>query len=87
LNHLGAAEHRHDRWTRRVRRECSSGCCVIPLHQGSDVYDLTTTVEPSWTYNFSVPMIAPYTPGVYGEMCGCPRGQTICPLYVYIEVK
>jgi hypothetical protein len=60
----------------------------IPVHQGSDVYDLTTTVEPSWTYNFSVPMIAPYTPGVYGEMWQVVNGNTtICPFYVYIEVK
>jgi hypothetical protein len=60
----------------------------IPLHQGSDVYDLTTTVEPSWTYNFSVPMIAPYTPGVYGEMWQVVYGNTtICPFYVYIEVR
>jgi uncharacterized protein YraI len=60
----------------------------ILMHQGSDVYDLTTTVEPGWTYNFSVPMIAPYTPGVYGEMWQIVLGsQTICPFYVYIEVK
>ena len=60
----------------------------IPMHQGSDVYDLTTTVEPGWTYNFSVPMIAPYTPGLYGEMWQVVLGsQTICPFYVYIEVR
>jgi uncharacterized protein YraI len=60
----------------------------IPLHQGSDVYDLTTTVQPGWTYNFSVPMIAPFTPGVYGEMWQIVLGnQTICPFYIYIEVR
>jgi len=58
------------------------------LHQGADRYDLTNTVEPGWTYNFSVPMIAPFDPGVYGEMWQVVLGnQTICEFYVYIEVR
>jgi uncharacterized protein YraI len=60
----------------------------IPLHQGSDRYDMTITVEPNGTYNFTVPMIAPFTPGVYGELWQIVKGnQSVCDFYVYIEVK
>jgi hypothetical protein len=60
----------------------------IRLHQGSDVYDISSTVEPGWTYSFSLPMIAPFTPGVYGEAWQVVLGnQTVCPFYVYIEVR
>jgi uncharacterized protein YraI len=60
----------------------------VPLHQGSDIYDLANTVEPGWTYNFSVPMIAPFTPGVYGEVWEVGQGGSIlCQFYVYIEVR
>lgn len=60
----------------------------IPMHQGSDVYDLTSSVEPGWTYNISVPMIAPFEPGFYGEAWQVAVGnQMVCPFYVYIEVK
>ena len=60
----------------------------ILLHQGSDRYDLSSTVEPGWTYNFSVPMIAPFDPGVYGELWQVVLGnQTVCEFYVYIEVR
>jgi uncharacterized protein YraI len=60
----------------------------IPLHQGSDIYDLTNTVEPGWTYNFSVPMIAPFEPGVYGEVWEVGQGSnSLCQFYVYIEVR
>ena len=60
----------------------------VPLHQGSDIYDLANTVEPGWTYNFSVPMIAPFTPGVYGEVWEVGQsGSIICQFYVYIEVR
>jgi len=58
------------------------------LHTGPDVYDLTTSVEPGGTYNFTVPMLAPFAPGVFGEMWQVYYGgQPICPFYVYIEVK
>src|SRR5512139_1936654 len=60
----------------------------VPLHQGQDIYDLTNTVEPGWTYNFSVPMIAPFTPGAYGEVWEVGQGgNIICQFYVYIEVR
>jgi uncharacterized protein YraI len=60
----------------------------IPLHQGQDVYDLANTVEPGWTYNFSVPMIAPFEPGVYGEAWEVGQGsKVLCQFYVYIEVR
>jgi uncharacterized protein YraI len=60
----------------------------IWMHQGADRYDLTSTVEPGWTYNFSVPMIAPYDPGVYGELWQVVLGnQTVCEFYVYINVQ
>jgi uncharacterized protein YraI len=58
------------------------------MHQGADRYDLTSTVEAGWTYNFTVPMIAPYDPGLYGEMWQVVLGnQTVCQFYVYIEVQ
>jgi hypothetical protein len=58
------------------------------LHQGADRYDLTNTVEPGWTYNFSVPMIAPFDPNVYGELWQVVLGnQTVCEFYVYIGVQ
>jgi uncharacterized protein YraI len=60
----------------------------VPLHQGSDVYDLTTSVQPGWTYNFSVPMIAPFDPGLYGELWQVVQGsQAVCDFYVYIQVQ
>jgi uncharacterized protein YgiM (DUF1202 family) len=40
----------------------------VALHTGPDVYDLTTTVESGATYNFTVPMLAPFGPGQFGEM-------------------
>jgi uncharacterized protein YraI len=59
-----------------------------PLHQGSDVYDLTTNVEPSGTYNFTVPMITPFNAGTYGELWEVAQGsQQICQFYVYITVE
>jgi uncharacterized protein YraI len=60
----------------------------VPLHQGSDRYDLSSSVEPGWTYNFSVPMIAPFDPGTYGEVCQVVFGnQTVCEFYVYVQVQ
>jgi uncharacterized protein YraI len=60
----------------------------LPLHQGSDRYDLSTNVEPGWTYNFSVPMIAPFDPGTYGELWQVVVGsQPVCEFYVYIQVQ
>jgi hypothetical protein len=60
----------------------------IPLHQGSDGYDLTSTVEPGWTYNFTVSMIAPFDPGQYGEVWQVVHGsQPVCEFYVYINVQ
>ncbi|MGW8250413.1 MAG: SH3 domain-containing protein [Anaerolineales bacterium] len=59
----------------------------IQMHQGSDVYDLTTTVQPGNTYNFSVSMIAPFNAGTYGELWELVEGnQQICQFYVYITV-
>jgi hypothetical protein len=51
------------------------------------VYDLTSTVEPGNTYNFSVPMIAPFNTGTYGEVWEFVQGsQQLCQFYVYIDV-
>jgi uncharacterized protein YraI len=59
----------------------------VQLHLGSDVYDLTTTVQPGNTYNFSVPMIAPFNAGTYGEVWELIQGnQQLCQFYVYIDV-
>lgn len=58
------------------------------LHQGSDVYDLASNVDPGMTYNFSVPMIAPFDPGTYGEAWELVMSnQVVCQFYVYINVK
>ena len=59
----------------------------ILLHQGSDIYDLTNTVTPGATYNFTVPMIAPFDPGSYGELWQVAwGGSLLCEFYVYITV-
>jgi len=58
------------------------------LHMGPDVYDLTSTVEPGGTYNFAVPMSAPFEMGTFGEAWTLSlSNQPVCTFYVYIEVK
>jgi hypothetical protein len=60
----------------------------IPLHTGADRYDLTITVEPGWTYNPWLQMLAPFDPGEYGEMWQISsEDQIVCQFWVYIEVK
>ncbi len=60
----------------------------IAMHQGADRYDLSSTVEPGWTYSVSVPMIAPFDPGTYGELWQLVLGnQPICQFYIYINVQ
>ena len=46
----------------------------IPLHQGSDIYDLAASVQPGDTYNFSVSMIAPYETGRIRRAVGSRHG-------------
>jgi uncharacterized protein YraI len=59
----------------------------VQLHTGADVYDLTTTVQPGSTYNFTVGMIAPFNAGTYGEMWEIAQGsKQVCQFYVYINV-
>lgn len=59
----------------------------VQMHTGSDLYDLSVDVQPGQTYNFSVPMIAPYSAGTYGETWEVGSGsKTICQFYVYINV-
>ncbi len=59
----------------------------ILLHQGSDIYDLTNTVAPGMTYNFTVPMISPFDSGSYGELWQVAwGGSLLCEFYVYISV-
>ncbi|MGE5374162.1 MAG: SH3 domain-containing protein [Bacteroidota bacterium] len=60
----------------------------VQLHTGSDLYDLAVDVKPGGTYNFSVPMIAPWNKGTYGEMweVGAGSKKTICQFYIYINV-
>ena len=59
----------------------------IQMHTGGDVYDLEASVQPGKTYNFSVPMIAPWNTGTYGELWEVGSGsKTICQFYVYITV-
>jgi hypothetical protein len=60
----------------------------IPLHQGSDVYDLMADVAPGTNYNFPVSMIAPYEPGNYGDLWAIVQdSQQICQFWVYITVQ
>jgi hypothetical protein len=60
----------------------------IWLHTGPDGYDLATTVEPGATYNFTVPMLAPFSPGAFGELWQVSYGsQTVCQFWVYIAVQ
>jgi uncharacterized protein YraI len=60
----------------------------VYLHTGPDRYDLPTSVQPGATYNFSVPMMAPFTPGTYSELWQVIYGsQVICPFYVNIVVN
>jgi hypothetical protein len=58
------------------------------LHLGLDVYDLTANVKPGAEYGFTVPMIAPSTPGSYGETWEISLGsQQLCPFSVSIQVE
>jgi uncharacterized protein YraI len=60
----------------------------VYLHTGPDRYDLTVTVDPGSSYNFTVPMLAPFGPGVFGEMWQITNGpDPVCQFYVYIEVQ
>lgn len=61
----------------------------VYLHTGPDLYDLTTTVEPGMSYNLTVPMLAPFGPGIYGELwqIAAGSGGVVCQFYVYIEVQ
>jgi hypothetical protein len=60
----------------------------VPLHTGSDRYDLTISVQPGWTYNFYMPMIAPSDQGVYGELWRIgTSSQIVCQFWIYVEVK
>ncbi len=60
----------------------------IPLHTGSDSYDLAANVQPGDTFNFTVPMISPVDPGSYGEVWEVAMGtQVKCQFYVYITVQ
>jgi len=59
----------------------------VPMHQGSDMYDLAADVPSGSTYNFTVSMIAPYDTGTYGELWDVGMGSTVlCQFYVYITV-
>jgi uncharacterized protein YraI len=60
----------------------------VSMHTGPDRYDLTTTVEPGMSYNVTIPMLAPFGPGAFGEVWQITNGsQAICPFYVYIAVQ
>ena len=57
------------------------------LHTGPDIYDLTTSVQPGATYNVTVPMLAPFGPGQFGELWQLSYGgQMVCQFWVYIVV-
>lgn len=59
----------------------------VYLHTGPDGYDLPVTVEPGATVNITIPMLAPFSSGAFGEMWQIMQGsQAVCPTYVYIAV-
>lgn len=59
----------------------------IQMHTGSDIYDLTATVNSGATYNFTVSMIAPFNGGTFGELWQVNQdSQVLCQFYVYITV-
>jgi len=60
----------------------------VPLHQGSDLYDLVSNVAAGQNYTFTVPMIAPSGAGEYGELWGIFEGSnTVCRFWLIIEVQ
>ncbi len=60
----------------------------LRLHQGPDLYDLPSSVDPGGTTYIILPMIAPFDPGTYGELWQIALGnQAVCQFYVYIEVR
>jgi len=60
----------------------------VTLRTGPDRYDLANDVEPGATYSFTVPMMAPFGPGQFGEMWQMASASTaVCQFYVYIEVQ
>ena len=60
----------------------------IPLHTGSDRYDLEISVESGWTYNLWLGMFTPNDPGYYGELWQiASEHQVACQFWVYIEIK
>ena len=55
---------------------------------GPDRYDRTATVDPGGTYNFLVPMFAPFEFGTFGEVWQLIyENQPVCQFSAYIEVK
>ena len=59
----------------------------VVLHTGPSLFDLSTTVNPGGTYNFSQSMLAPWSAGNYGEVWELVQGnQQICQFSVYITV-
>ena len=61
----------------------------IPLHLGSDLYNLANNVDLGQNYTVSVPMISPAAPGKYGELWGIFSGENVseCQFWLTIEVK
>jgi len=61
----------------------------VPLHQGSDLYDLESDVNVGQNFTFTVPMIAPSEPGKYGELWGIFGGNdaSICQFWLTILVQ
>jgi hypothetical protein len=64
------------------------GANSLPFHEGTDIYDLTSNVEPGWDYAVTVPMVAPSALGPYGEAWGVFKGsENICTFWIYINIK
>ena len=61
----------------------------VPIHLGSDLYNLASNVDLGQTYTVTVPMIAPAEPGKYSELWGIFGGDNIsvCQFWLTMEVK
>jgi uncharacterized protein YraI len=64
------------------------GANVQPFHQGTDIYDFSSNVEPGWNYAVTIPMVAPSALGPYSEAWGIFSGSVnVCTFWITINVK
>ncbi len=58
------------------------------LHMSYDLYDLTSTVQPSQNYTFSLQAMSPQSTGQYGEAWSIMSGSsTLCTFWIIVNVQ